>query len=243
MLEVGRLPGEAVAVAGVHLALAPPEVRRIGHEAVRGVNHRQRRFRRAEDVGRAARRRRVLQRVAGAALRRVHPDRQRVIGHTAAHQADRRLHRLRAGLACKLPVGGLHVGDGADALRHNRAGRLDGVGVALRADPHGAELLRVDARPRQSVARRLDRHRHHVFVQAGHSLFPHRGTARPARPDAGNLAAGQPVARHIRAIAGDAHRPLRPQQGGALLQRMLIRSHRLSAPFLHATTHPQPAAG
>ncbi len=58
---------------------------------------------------------------------------------------NRGLHRLAAALQANCQSAA-NARRGADRLGYDCARRLDRVGVALAADPHRAEALRVDAR-------------------------------------------------------------------------------------------------
>ena len=65
---------------------------------------------------------------------------------------------------------------------------------------------RIDLRAFHGVARRLDGHGDHVFIQAGDGFLLDREAAFAAGPDAGDFLGGQAIARHVRAIADDANR-------------------------------------
>jgi len=86
-------------------------------------------------------------------LRRVHAERQGVVRHTRADETYGGLHRLCARFARELPVSGQGVRHGADRFRDDGAGGLDGVGVTLAADPHGADERRIDRGTLECVAR------------------------------------------------------------------------------------------
>ena len=206
MAEVARIAAEAFGVAGIVGDRPAPEVGRVGDIAQRALEDGQRLFGRADDIGGAAGARRVLQGVAWPALGRVHADAQRIVRHAAADQADAGLQCFGAGLAGKLPVGGQRGRCGADGFGHDRAGRLDGVGVAFAADPDRGDALRIDARACQRVAGRLHAHGGRVLVETRHGLFAYRASAVAVGPDTADLGARQPVAWHIGAIADDADR-------------------------------------
>src|SRR6266508_1363037 len=91
VLEVRRLAGESAAMTRVPLALSPPEVRGVGRVRHRVVDVRDRSVR-ADQEGRAARGRAVLERIARRALARVRADRQAVLHHLREGESHRGLH-------------------------------------------------------------------------------------------------------------------------------------------------------
>ena len=121
VLEISRFAGEALAVLRVFLVFAPPEIGRVGDVGIGGVDDRQALLGRADDEGRPAGRGGVFQRIAGLALGGVHADGHGVARHPRADQAHRHHHRLGAGLAGELHVGGLDVRRGPDGFGHDRA--------------------------------------------------------------------------------------------------------------------------
>ncbi len=203
--EVAGVAAEALGVARVVGGRPAPEVGRIRYEAAGALIDGDCVLRRPEDEGGCACARGVFEGVAGAALRRVGADAERVVGHAAADQSDGSLHGLGTRLAGELPVCGQGGRRCADGFGHDRAGGFDGVGMALAADPHGAQFTCRDACAGQRVARRLHAHGRGVFVQAGDGLLFDGARVVVSGPDAADLFAGQPVARDVCAVAGDAH--------------------------------------
>jgi hypothetical protein len=73
------------------------------------------------------------------------------------------------------------------------------------ADPDGAQLSRLDAGARERVTRRLDAHRHRVFVQTRHGFLFDGQTILCAAPHARNLFRANAIARHIRTVTDNAN--------------------------------------
>ena len=119
VVEIGRLAGEALAVAGIMRVGAPPEIRRVGDIGERRLDARQALLGRTEQDRRAAGGRSVLQCIARPALRGVHANAQRIIRHARTDKGDGGLHRLRAGLAGELPISRLCQRHDVQRLGHN----------------------------------------------------------------------------------------------------------------------------
>ncbi len=204
VLEVGRFAGEALPVAGVVGVLATPKVGGVGDEGVGGFDGRQAFRCRADEVGGAPGGGGVLQGVAGTPLGGVRADGEYVARHAARHKADSGLHGFCAGFAGEFPIAGLGVGDGANRLGDDGAGRFDGVGVAFAPHPHRADVTRVNGGACQGVACRFDGDGGGVLVQPGDGFLRNRQAAVPRRPHAGNLLRRNAVAGNVGAVADDS---------------------------------------
>ena len=127
--EVRGLARVAAGVARVFLALAAPEVGRVARHRVRRLDFARDGVAAAEHEGRAARRRRGLERIARRPLRRVGADGDREVHLVRFHVRERAEHRLGARLARELEVGHVHVRTDAERFGHDGAARLHGVRV------------------------------------------------------------------------------------------------------------------
>ncbi len=210
--EVGRLAGETAAVPRVVHVLAAPEIGRVGGPRVAvddlGEDHV---LIGAEDEGGGAGGRRVLEGVAGGALRGVGADPDRVFDLAGLDQRLGDEEALGARLAGELEIGHVERRDRADGLGDDGARGFDRVGVRLGTDVEGADLGGVDpARAGESVARRLHRHGDGVLIGAGHRFFEELETAlvggSVGSPHLGDLLELDAASRDEGAVTDDANR-------------------------------------
>src|SRR3989441_12113317 len=207
VLEVRRFASEASAVAGVSLAFAAPEVRRVRGERDGVADVGDRTIRPDEESGPSGRGA-VLERVPGGALARVGTDREAVLHHLRQGQAHRRLHCGGPCLARELEVRGREDRGRTNRLGNDGRGWLDSVWMGFGADVDRADLGGVDVDFRHARPRSFDGDRDHVFVGAGHAL---RADVQPAAhrfavgaPHDANVFRSDSVPRDVPAVAHDA---------------------------------------
>ena len=156
-------------------------------------------------------------------MSRIHADGHGIMCHTGTHEPDGCHHGFGAGLAGKFPIGGLHIGDGANGLGYDGRGGLDCVGVRFGAHPDRPRSLRLDTRPQHGIPRSFNRHGGYILVQARDGFFLDRQPTRTIRP--------YPTPPPWRASGNAGHKPRirRSPPDGWVKQHRFIRWKR----FIH----------
>ncbi len=120
MLEICRVAGKALTVLRVAFVRPPPKIRRVGDVGVGGFDDRQRFFCRTQNVGSAACRGGVFQRIPWASLGGIHANCQGVASHPCPYHGNGCHHRLGARLAGKFPIASLDANRRADGFGDDR---------------------------------------------------------------------------------------------------------------------------